>query len=155
MLETESIHLVACRDSIAVVRKADKSKALGHAGFPVLGKEDSGDTTEALEHVAQFSFFRHLGDLFEKKYVLARLQMSEYMPEKVIQLTLVTRSVAKSSLSPNFDPMRSPAPLAPRRAGGTYEPFFPAPAAPTEAATSSTGGASPPLVSPTGAIVSL
>jgi hypothetical protein len=54
MLETETVHLVACCDSIAVVRKADEGKALGHAGFPVLGKEDSGDTTEALEHIAQF-----------------------------------------------------------------------------------------------------
>jgi hypothetical protein len=54
MLETKSVHLVACRNSIAVVCEADESKALGHASFPVFGKEDSGDTTEALEHIAQF-----------------------------------------------------------------------------------------------------
>lgn len=89
--------------------------------------------------------------------MLAKLYMVEYKKiEKSDKPTLVTRSVAKSSLSPNFDPpMRSPAPPPWRRAGGTYEPFFPAPAAPAAAATSSAGGASAPLVSPTGAIVSL
>lgn len=86
MLETESVHLVACRDSIAVVRKADESKALGHAGFPVLGKEDSGDTTEALEHIAQFSLFRHLGDLLQRKDALAGLHIFVYTTEKAVDV---------------------------------------------------------------------
>lgn len=72
-------------------------------------------------------------------------------------LTLVTRSVAKSSLSPNLDPILSPAPLSPRRAGGTYEPFL-APAAPAPAAEGSSpipAATSAAPVSPMGAMVSL
>lgn len=53
MLETKSVHLVACRDSIAVICEADEGETLGHASFPILGKKDSGDTTETLEHIAQ------------------------------------------------------------------------------------------------------
>lgn len=53
MLETKSVHLVACRDSVAVVCEADEGETLGHTSFPVLGEEDSGDTAETLEHIAQ------------------------------------------------------------------------------------------------------
>lgn len=68
----------------------------------------------------------------------------------------MTRSVAKSSRSPNLLPILSPAPPPARSAGGTYDPFFmPAACAavagssPIPAATSADG------VSPTGAMVSL
>lgn len=81
------------------------------------------------------------------------------------KLTLVTRRVARSSLSPNLDPpRRSPAEArAPsRRAGGTYEPFLPAPAPPAPAPGAPAPSSSPkpaatsaaPLA-PTGAMVSL
>lgn len=76
-------------------------------------------------------------------------------------LTLVTRNVAKSSLSPNLlPPILSPAGLSPRSAGGTYDPLTPAlPAAPAAApaagssARPAAGSAAP--FAPTGAIVSL
>lgn len=74
------------------------------------------------------------------------------------QLTLVTRSVARSSRSPYFPPIRSPAeaPAAPPRiAGGTYDPFFPAPAVPTLASSGIPAATSAAPLSPMGAIVSL
>lgn len=63
MLETVTVHLVAGLDRVVPVREADKREPLGEAGVAVLGQEHSGDAAEALEHVAQFPFFRHLGDL--------------------------------------------------------------------------------------------
>ena len=63
MLETEAIHLVARLDGVRPVDETDKGKTLGHACFPILGEENSGDTAEALEHVTQLVLFRHLGDL--------------------------------------------------------------------------------------------
>jgi hypothetical protein len=66
MLETISVHLVTRLDSIASVRKADKSKSLGHARLPILGQEHTGNATEALEHVAELAFFCHFGNLIVK-----------------------------------------------------------------------------------------
>lgn len=150
MLETKSVHLRTGLDGIAPVREADERKALGHTGFPVLRKEYSGDTAEALEHVAQLLLLCHLGDLY-------MLLVWICGGGGVTALTLVTRSVAKSSLSPNLDPILSPAVPVPRRAGGTYEPFL-APAAPAPAAEASSpipAATSPAGVSPIGAMVSL
>lgn len=76
-------------------------------------------------------------------------------------LTLVTLSVVESSLSPNLElpGMRSPAlARSPRRAGGTYDPFFPGPAAPVEAGAGSSpmpAATSAVVLSPIGAMVSL
>lgn len=64
VLETETIHLVACLDSIAPICEADECETLGHARLPVLGQEHSCDATEALEHVAKFALLCQLGNLF-------------------------------------------------------------------------------------------
>lgn len=83
-----------------------------------------------------------------------------------VLLTFVTRSVAKSSRSPYFEPpIFSPAPLSPRKAGGTYEPFLAAaPEAnppvsplilPMPSSECSAPEPRPAPVSPMGAIVSL
>lgn len=73
--------------------------------------------------------------------------------------TFVTRSVARSSRSPNLLPILSPAPAPPRSAGGTYDPFLTpaaAPAAPAGAGSSPMPAAtSAAPLSPTGAMVSL
>lgn len=63
MLETKAVHLGRSLLGVGTIHVADESKALGHAGFPVLGKEHSGDATEALEHVAQLALLGHLGNL--------------------------------------------------------------------------------------------
>lgn len=68
VLETKAVHLGGSLFGIRTIHVADESKALGHASFPVLGKEHSGDATEALEHVAQLALLGHLGNL---KWVLA------------------------------------------------------------------------------------
>lgn len=63
MPETETVHLGASLDSVAAIRKTDESETLGKTGIAVLGKEDTGDATEPLEHIAKLLFLGHLGDL--------------------------------------------------------------------------------------------
>jgi hypothetical protein len=70
-------------------------------------------------------------------------------------LTLVTRSVARSSRSPNLDPILSPAVPLPRRAGGTYEPFLRPVLAAVEGSSPIPAATSAAPVSPIGAMVSL
>ena len=147
MLETKSVHLRTGLDGVAAVRKADESKALGHAGFSVLGKEYSGDTTETLEHIAQLSLFGHLGNLSSVSILLSK--------NCTAALTLVTRSVAKSSLSPNLDPILSPPAPPFRRAGGTYDPFLAPAAAAGEGSSPIPAATSAAPLSPMGAMVSL
>jgi hypothetical protein len=65
--EHTAIHLLASKCSVATIRIADESKALGPLGFPVPGKEDSGNTTETLEQIPQLVFLCQLADLFAKK----------------------------------------------------------------------------------------
>ena len=150
MLETKSVHLRTGLDGVAAVRKADEGEALGHAGFSVLGKEYSGDTTETLEHIAQLSLFGHLGNLSSVSILLSRSNITAAL------LTLVTRSVAKSSLSPNLDPILSPPAPPFRRAGGTYDPFLaPAAAAAGEGSSPIPAATSAAPLSPMGAMVSL
>jgi hypothetical protein len=95
----------------------------------------------------------HLGDLYIK------VSIQKYTEIQSISPTFVTRKVARSSRSPNLDPIRSPAapPGPPRRAGGTYEPFLtPGPAAPAaEGSSPMPAATSAAPVSPIGAIVSL
>ena len=161
MPETKAVHLVAGLNCIVAVGKADKRKTLGHASVAVLGKEDAGDAAEPLEHVAQFLLLGHLRDLFQS--ACRHLDIAHiHNEERESQLTFVTRSVAKSSRSLYLPPMRSPPPAAPARiAGGTYDPFFPEPAAPTEAPPAADGSSPIPAAtsvapaSPMGAIVSL
>lgn len=62
-----AIHLGASIFCIPTIRIADESKALGPLGFPVPGKEDSGDTTETLEEIPQLVLFCQLADLLVKK----------------------------------------------------------------------------------------
>lgn len=148
MLETKSVHLRTGLDGVAAVRKADEGESLGHAGFSVLGKEYSGDTTETLEHIAQLSLFGHLGNLSSVSILLSK--------NITAALTLVTRSVAKSSLSPNLDPILSPPAPPLRRAGGTYDPFLaPAAAAAGEGSSPIPAATSAAPLSPMGAMVSL
>lgn len=155
MLETKSVHLVARLDGVGAVHEADKGKALGHAGFSVLCQKHSGDASEALKHVAQLALLGHFRNLFD--VVLANRTARNDRRGTGI-LTLVTRNVAKSSLSPYFDPATAPAAAAPpRRAGGTYDPFFaPGPPAPAGAGSSPIPAAtSAAPFSPMGAMVSL
>ena len=147
MLETKSVHLRTGLDGVAAVRKADEGETLGHAGFSVLGKEYSGDTTETLEHIAQLSLFGHLGNLSSVSTLLSK--------NITAALTLVTRSVAKSSLSPNLDPILSPADPPLRRAGGTYDPFLAPAAAAGEGSSPIPAATSAAPLSPMGAMVSL
>jgi hypothetical protein len=147
MLETKSVHLRTSLDGIATVRKADEGETLGHAGFSVLGKEYSGNTTKAFEHIAQLSLLGHLGNLMSVSTVRCGSVRAA--------LTLVTRSVAKSSLSPNLDPILSPADPLPRRAGGTYEPFLAPAAAAGEGSSPIPAATSAAPLSPMGAMVSL
>jgi hypothetical protein len=51
---TKAIHFFASTSSIGPICKADESEALGSLGFPVSGKEDSGDATETLEQIPKF-----------------------------------------------------------------------------------------------------
>lgn len=147
MLETKSVHLRTSLDGVASVRKADKGETLGHASLSVLGQEHSGDTTETLEHIPQLCLLGHLGNLMSVSTVS---HISIMTP-----LTLVTRSVAKSSLSPNLDPILSPALPLPRRAGGTYEPFLAPAAAAAEGSSPIPAATSAAPLSPMGAMVSL
>lgn len=61
--ERTAIHLLAGARSIAAICETDESEALGSLGLSVSGKEDSGDAAEAFEQIAEFSFFRQLGNL--------------------------------------------------------------------------------------------
>ncbi|KAH8718693.1 hypothetical protein HC256_003324 [Beauveria bassiana] len=116
MLETKSVHLVARLDGVAPIRKADKRESLGHARIPVLGQEYSGDASKALEHVAKLPFLGHFRNLPSRTVSIT----STPVRSSSALLTLVTRSVARSSLSPYFDPAMALADAAPpRRAGGT------------------------------------
>lgn len=147
MLETKSVHLRAGLDGVAAVCEADERETLGHAGFSVLGEEHSGDASETLEHIPQLSLLGHLGNLMIVSIVKCR--------NSTTALTLVTRSVARSSLSPNLDPILSPAVPLPRRAGGTYEPFLRPALAAAEGSSPIPAATSAALVSPIGAMVSL
>ena len=154
MLEAETVHLAARLDGVAVIREADKCKALGHTRLPVLRQEYPGDAAEPLKHVAQLALFCHLGHL-ASTVSFCPATLPEWGD---LELTLVTRRVAKSSLSPNLPPIRSPAGRSPRRAGGTYEPFLPAGPAPAPAGPASSGipaATSAAPLAPTGAMVSL
>lgn len=62
-----AIHLLASKFCVATIRIADESKALGPLGFPVPGKEDSGNATETLEEIPQLVLLCQLADLFAEK----------------------------------------------------------------------------------------
>ena len=114
MSESIAIHPLArpCRITAICVRY--ESKALRTTSLPVLRKEDTSDAAEALKHLAQVCFFGELRDLYEISKKLG-------LKYRMHQLTLVTLSVARSSLSPYLPPIFSPAPPAPlfRKCGGT------------------------------------
>lgn len=63
MSVTLTVHLLACPCSLRPVNKTDESKTFSTTSLSVFCEEDSCNTTKALEHVAKFLFFCHLGDL--------------------------------------------------------------------------------------------
>lgn len=75
MPETETVHLGASLDSVATIRETDEGEALGKTRIAILGKEDTSDATEPLEHIAELLFLGHLGDLSVEN-MLARISLS-------------------------------------------------------------------------------
>jgi len=115
MVVTKSIELVQRLSGITAISERHKRETLCTTGVAILGQEDSGNTTEALEQISELVLFRKLADL----QVVSNVTLLTISQRE--RLTFVTLSVAKSSLS-NLPPILSPPdpPAAPlRKCGGT------------------------------------
>lgn len=63
VLETKAIHVRASLCSVVAVCVGNEGEALGHAGFAVLGKEDSCDVAVSREECAELVLLCKLGNL--------------------------------------------------------------------------------------------
>lgn len=169
VIKLTAINLLTRLGSIGPVLETDECEALRSPRFSIFGQEDAGDAAEALEDLAEVVLLCHLGHLCPRSPVSRGSRSPNACPldvrqhkRRVATLTLVTRKVARSSLS-YFPPIFSPVAPAPPflRCMGTYTPLaVPNPPSFDPAASPSTPSApaaAPPTApsTPSGAKVSL